>query len=101
MPFAAGQRLQLNTAGPLPDGAAPINGEPANIVAAASAAAILKVIDRIADHATFTISRQVRQWVPIERYGPPRMPGTCHCAQIPRCQHARDRRRCSLRHCPL
>ena len=43
MPFAAGQRLQLNTAGPLPDGMAPIDGLPAGAMAAASAAAVLKV----------------------------------------------------------
>ena len=43
MPFAAGQRLQLNTAGPLPDSTAPIDGLPAGAMAAASAAAVLKV----------------------------------------------------------
>ena len=43
MPFAAGQRLQLNTVGPLPDGMAPIDGLPSGAMAAASAAAVLKV----------------------------------------------------------
>ena len=43
MPFAAGQRLQQNTAGPLPDGMPPLDGLPATAMAAASAAAILKV----------------------------------------------------------
>jgi len=50
MPFAAGQRLQLNTAGPLPDGMAPIDGLPAGAMAAASAAAVLKVQRSAREH---------------------------------------------------
>ena len=73
MPFAAGQRLQLNTVGPLPDGAAPIDGQPAGALVAASAAAILKVtsLHCCPCHSTFggTSGRRVS----TERHGhPPR-----------------------------
>ena len=60
MPFAAGQRLQLNTAGPLSDGGAPISGQPAGAMASASAAAILKV-EILHCCACFGQRRQLRQ----------------------------------------